>query len=85
LSPYWRPADYASAIVIADALVWEGADAGVLRGAGHIGEFGQYLVRALIFRLVSEWLFTDGEPSAGGADGDPWELAVKLACGLAAQ
>jgi uncharacterized protein (TIGR02569 family) len=25
LSPYWRPTSYASAIVVADALVWEGA------------------------------------------------------------
>ena len=85
LSPYWRPVGYASAIVIADALVWEGADAGVLRAVGHVREFGQYLVRALIFRLVSEWLLTDGEPSAVGGDRDPWEQAVELACGLAVQ
>jgi uncharacterized protein (TIGR02569 family) len=85
LSPYWRPAGYASAIVVADALVWEGADAGVLRAVGHIGEFGQHLVRALIFRLVSDWLVTEGESSAGGVDGDPWELAVDLACELAVQ
>jgi hypothetical protein len=24
-TPYWRPVGYASAIVVADALVWEGA------------------------------------------------------------
>jgi len=23
-SPYWRPAEYATAIIIADAVVWEG-------------------------------------------------------------
>jgi uncharacterized protein (TIGR02569 family) len=30
LAPYWRPTAFASAIVVADALVWEGADEGIL-------------------------------------------------------
>ena len=85
LSPYWRPVGYASAIVIADALVWEGADAGILRAVGHIGELGQYLLRALIFRLVSDRLLNDGEPAAVGEGRGPWEQAVELACWLAVQ
>jgi hypothetical protein len=29
-APYWRPAAFATAIVVADALVWEAADASIL-------------------------------------------------------
>ena len=83
-SPYWRPAAYASAIVIADALVWEGAGRQVLDAVAHIGDFGQYLVRALIFRAVTEWIFSHEEPARSTAEGDdPWARAVNLACQLA--
>ena len=83
-SPYWRPAAYASAIVIADALVWEGADCQVLDAVTHIGDFGQYLIRALIFRAVTDWIFSQEEPAISVAEGDdPWERAVRIACQLA--
>lgn len=53
LSPYWRPAAYASAIVAVDAVLWHGADIELLSTvAGRRG--GQFLVRALLFRLLSE-------------------------------
>jgi hypothetical protein len=45
-SPRWRPPAFASAIVVADALIWEGADASVLDAVAHIENFSQYLVRA---------------------------------------
>jgi uncharacterized protein (TIGR02569 family) len=84
-SPYWRPAAYASAIVIADALVWEGADRQVLNAVTHIGDFGQHLARALIFRAVTHWIFSQGKPANPAAeDDDPWARAVNLACQLAA-
>jgi uncharacterized protein (TIGR02569 family) len=83
-SPYWRPAAYASAIVIADALVWEGADRQVLNAVSHIGDFGQYLARALIFRAVTDWIFGQGEPGNPATENDPWARAVSLACQLAA-
>lgn len=60
LSLYWRPPAFASAVVVADALVWEGADAGILRAVAHVERFGQYLVRALLFRLVTELLVRGG-------------------------
>jgi len=82
VAPYWRPAGYASAIVIADALVWEGADDGVLGAAGHVDGIGQYLIRALVFRLVSDWLLT--RRPADREDSRPWEHAVDLACAIAA-
>jgi uncharacterized protein (TIGR02569 family) len=55
VSPYWRPADFGTAIVVADALVWEGADETLVdevrEGRPH---FGQLLIRALIYRLVTD-------------------------------
>jgi uncharacterized protein (TIGR02569 family) len=84
-SPYWRPASYASAIVIADALLWEGADAQILGGVSHIDDFGQYLLRALVFRLVSEWLLSGPEPSRTAVHHAPWRMAIDLARGLAAK
>lgn len=83
-SPYWRPTAYASAIVIADALVWEGADRQVLAAVTHIGDFGQYLVRALIFRAVTDWIFSQEGPANSADERDPWERAVSIACQLAA-
>ena len=53
MSAYWRPAAYACAIIIADALVWEGADTSILAAVRHIDGFGQYLLRALIFGAVT--------------------------------
>ena len=84
-SPYWRPAAYASAIVVADALVWEGADARILGAVSHIDDFGQYLVRALIFRAVTDRILGTDAPAASDAGDDPWAPAVDLACQLAAR
>jgi prepilin-type processing-associated H-X9-DG protein len=49
LSPYWRPMEYASAIVMVDAVLWYGADVGLLSVVGD----AQLLVRALLFRLLA--------------------------------
>jgi len=84
-SPYWRPAAYGSAIVVADAMIWEGADKKVLHGVSHIDNFGQYFVRALIFRLVTEWLFARDEPPGVGAGSPAWTPAIDLACRLATE
>jgi len=84
-TPYWRPAHYASAIVVADALVWEGATNDILSAVSHVDNFGQYLVRALIFRAVTDWLCAQDWPSEAEASSTRWPLAVDLACQLAAQ
>jgi uncharacterized protein (TIGR02569 family) len=83
-SPYWRPTAYASAIVIADALVWEGADIKVLEAVRHIDDFGQYLIRALIFRAVTDGILGQEQSAGSPAEDDPWAPAVHLACQLAA-
>jgi uncharacterized protein (TIGR02569 family) len=78
LAPYWRPPGYASAVVVADALLFEGADESILRAVGHVADFGQYLIRALSFRIAADQLVFDGRPP------DPrWAATVDLACQLA--
>lgn len=83
-TPYWRPAAYATGIVVADALVWEDADSHILGAARHIEDFGQYLVRALIFRKLTDWICNHDQPQAQGSNAR-WVLATDLACQLAAQ
>ncbi len=53
VSPYWRPAAYADAVVAVDALLWWGADASLLDDVGGASGWDQLLVRAAIFRLVA--------------------------------
>lgn len=54
-SPYWRPPAFGEAVVVADAVLWHGAGAGLLgdvvddSGPGFL----QYVARALLFRLVT--------------------------------
>jgi uncharacterized protein (TIGR02569 family) len=53
VSPYWRPAGYADAVVVADAVAWAGAGEDLverlLRGQGD-----QLLLRAVLFRVASD-------------------------------
>jgi uncharacterized protein (TIGR02569 family) len=83
-TPYWRPAAYATAIVVADALVWEGADSQILSTVGPVDDFGQYLVRALIFREVTDWICNHDQPPQAQESNARWAPAVDLACRLAA-
>lgn len=82
LSPYWRPSAYADAIVVADALAWEGAGVELVAAVGAgVPEFGQCLLRALIYRIVTDRL-------ARGDRVDDWQApyrpVVRAACDLAA-
>ena len=52
-SPYFRPAGFASAIVVVDALTWYGAKPSILRLVEGIPEIHQLLLRAAIYRLVT--------------------------------
>lgn len=82
LSPYHRPRDFASAIVVADALVWEGADETLVRAFRADRDFPQYLVRALIYRIVTDRLFRRNGPLRADAD-DPYARPVDLVVALA--
>ena len=73
---YWRPAAYASAIVVGDAVRWHGADAAELLAAvAHVDAFPQLYVRACVFRLVAALLFGRRHLDAYAVD---VELAERL-------
>jgi hypothetical protein len=82
LSLYWRPTGFASAIVVADALVWEGADESILRLVNRVDQFTQLFLRALILRIIADRHFRSGKPPRPDSD-DPYLPAVELACRLA--
>ncbi|MFC2078780.1 hypothetical protein ACFLSZ_02250 [Candidatus Bipolaricaulota bacterium] len=53
LSPYWRPAGFAVGVVVADAIVWEGADFSLIEAVAKlIDNFNQHLARAELRRII---------------------------------
>jgi hypothetical protein len=68
-TPYWRPLEFQSAIVVADALVWEGAPPELADAVAP-----QYLLRALIYRGVTSIVA-----------GTEWRAAIELARTIAAR
>ena len=78
LAPYRRPVGFASAIVVGDALLWFNGDAHLAASvAASVPVFGQFLVRALIYRLVTERVSgaTNASPGAEKAIGITAALA----------
>jgi len=73
----------ASAIVIADALVWDGADSSILEAVRHIDAFGQGLVLALIFRAVTDSILDQNDTITDAGPDDPYAPAVTIACQVA--
>lgn len=81
LAPYWRPAGFASAIVVGDALLWLDPQPDVAAIATRVEALGQLLVRALIYRLVTDAVVRTEE--APKVEPDRYQAAVELACDLA--
>ncbi|GGG12339.1 TIGR02569 family protein [Rhodococcoides trifolii] len=52
ITPYWRPAPWAAAVVVVDALSWGGADDGLIGRWDGLAEWPQMLLRAVMFRLA---------------------------------
>lgn len=77
LAPYYRDATFATAIVVVDGLVWEGADPSLITDVGSMDTFPQYLLRALIYRVVTDRLFRSDEPVRAD-EGDPYLPVVEL-------
>jgi uncharacterized protein (TIGR02569 family) len=67
LSPYWRPASYAMALTIVDAVLWYGGSLDLLEELVHIEDHQQMVARALIFRLTVDGLFALDDPGASWA------------------
>ncbi len=82
-APYFRPAGFASAIVIGDALTWYGADDSILGEVAHVEELPQLLLRALVYRIVTDAIARNFPQRAPDQDpyGAPVELALALATG----
>jgi uncharacterized protein (TIGR02569 family) len=53
VAPYWRPALWAEAVCVLDAVLWHGADPTVM-GAWTHGAERQAMLRAGLFRLLSD-------------------------------
>ena len=52
MSPFWRPAGLAVGVLVADAIVWEGAPTALVEWAGEVADFPQYLARAELRRVI---------------------------------
>jgi uncharacterized protein (TIGR02569 family) len=52
ITPYWRPASWAAAVAVVDALSWGEADDGLIQRWSSLPEWPQMLLRALMFRLA---------------------------------
>ncbi|WP_024795501.1 TIGR02569 family protein [Tomitella biformata] len=61
-TPYWRPAPWAAAVVVVDAISWGGADAGLISRWSVLPEWPQMLLRALMFRLAVHALHKRSTP-----------------------
>jgi uncharacterized protein (TIGR02569 family) len=52
LVPYWRPVEWAAAVVVVDAIAWGGADGQLVSDWSQLDEWPQALLRALLFRVA---------------------------------
>lgn len=64
LSPYWRPATYAVALTIVDAVLWYGGSMDLINEVRHFEDAQQMVTRALMFRLAVDGLFAVDDPGA---------------------
>lgn len=83
LSMYWRPPGYSAALVVGDAITWEGADASLIRFIEHFEEWPQLLLRAVLFRVVVNELARRSEPWRKDI-GHEYDAVVGLTLSLAA-
>jgi fructosamine-3-kinase len=76
-SPYLRPREWAAAIVIADAVLWNGAPLSLARSFASTRPGRDLLARALIFRIVADQLATtDRTDRRHGAHLDPYRRVL---------
>jgi uncharacterized protein (TIGR02569 family) len=78
LAIYWRPPAFATAIVVGDALAWEGADETLLSAVTDISDFPQFLLRALVYRIITAARFRMDETIETA-----FAYPVGIACSLA--
>jgi uncharacterized protein (TIGR02569 family) len=61
VSPYWRPARYADAIIVVDAIGWNGAGSEAL-ATMQDAQGLQLMIRAVLFRLAAAVQLCDRDP-----------------------
>lgn len=76
---YWRPTSWASAVAVADALCWYDARPDLLARWAHLPEWGQMLVRALIYRIVTHDTAFGWTPDQVSAYRPVLDLAIEYA------
>lgn len=52
LVPFWRPVEWAAAVIVVDALAWGGAPDELVSEWVHLDGWNQALLRALLFRVA---------------------------------
>jgi uncharacterized protein (TIGR02569 family) len=52
LVPFWRPVEWAAAVIVVDAVAWGGASEDLIVEWEHLRGWNQALLRALLFRLA---------------------------------
>jgi uncharacterized protein (TIGR02569 family) len=62
LVPCWRPAQWAAAVIVVDALAWGGADEELPQRWTHLDEWPQMLLRGLLHRVALHAQHPDGSP-----------------------
>ena len=65
IAPYWRPAGYATAMMIADGIAWEGSEPSSISLVEDEPFIGQLLLRAVLFRLTLSVLCRGSDSLAG--------------------
>ena len=52
-SPYWRPPQFAAAVIVVDALLWHGAPPSLIEQTASGPDWHQHLARAWLFRVLA--------------------------------
>lgn len=64
ITPYWRPASWASAVIVVDAIAWGGAELDLATQFQQLPQWRQILRRALMFRLAISLAHPRSTPEA---------------------
>ncbi len=78
-SPYWRPPVFATAVVVADALLFEGATPALAEAHCRDSGFPQALVRALLFRLIADAIIHDSSNAQPAPPSPASATAIEVA------
>jgi hypothetical protein len=62
--PFWRPVEWAAAVIVVDALAWGGGEPELLTSWAHLDGWPQVLLRALLFRVALHAQHPASSPAA---------------------